>query len=661
MKSGYNIEFASEPCVFCNRSPINFNLKEQDIISKIIKNFEEKGVIVKSHHEPGEIISHIFIRPKADGSHRLILNLSKLNDHVEKITFKMETLKSALQMIRPGCFFSKVDLKEAFYSIGINRQFQKYLKFLWQGTLYVFTCLPNGLSTASRIFTKVLKPVFAALRKMGHLNVAYIDDSLLQSYSYEQCLINVKDTVRLIDSVGLTIHPEKSMLIPVQCIEFVGFLLNSKDMTVRLAPRKIQNFLELACSIRKAKSVSIRELAKLIGKMVAAEPGVKYAALHYKTLELEKASALKLNRGNFNASMCLSIEAKQCIKWWIDNIETAFRPISLGPMNRRIETDSSLMGYGGFDVTNEMEFSGIWGTEDKLHHINFLELKAAFVCLKHFCHMVRNEHIYLFMDNTVAIKYISKMGGRKSKLNELAKQIWEWCEIRNIWLSVFHIPSHMNFRADRLSRLKNTNTCSVSKLKKKCHDDMEWALEQEIYQRISDKMGHSEVDLFASAKNYKHKLYISYIPDYGAIAVNAFSILWNYKLHYAFPPFSIIGRVLQKMCEDKAEIILVAPLFPSQPWFPQILQQISGPSFVLPKTAQILYLPGTKRKHRLTTMRLGAFKLSGNALLVQEYRKKLQISSCSLGDQQQQNSMGAISKDGCNFVMNKRLIKLTHL
>ena len=200
MKSGHNIEFASEPCVFCNRSPINFNLKEQDIISNIIKNFEEKGVIVKSHHEPGEIISHIFIRPKADGSHRLILNLSKLNDHVEKITFKMETLKSALQMIRQGCFFSKVDLKEAFYSIGINRQFQKYL--------YVFTCLPNGLSTASRIFTKVLKPVFAALRKMGHLNVAYIDDSLLQSYSYEQCLINVKDTVELIDSVGLTIHPE---------------------------------------------------------------------------------------------------------------------------------------------------------------------------------------------------------------------------------------------------------------------------------------------------------------------------------------------------------------------------------------------------------------------------------------------------------------------
>ena len=72
----------------------------------------------------------------------------------------------------------------------------------------------NGLSTASRIFTKVLKPVFAALRKIGHSNVAYIDDSLLQSDTYNQCLVNIKDTMNLIDSVGLTVHPERSVITP---------------------------------------------------------------------------------------------------------------------------------------------------------------------------------------------------------------------------------------------------------------------------------------------------------------------------------------------------------------------------------------------------------------------------------------------------------------
>ena len=249
VKQGYEIEFLSEPCEQCNRIPIKFNLTEKDIISKLLSKFEEKGVIVKSQHELGEILSHVFIRPKSDGTHRLILNLSRLNEHVDKITFKMETLKSALHMICKGCFFAKIDLKDAFYSISISNEDRKFLKFEWEGELYEFTCLPNGLSTASRIFTKVLKPVFAALRKIGHSNVAYIDDSLLQSDSYDQCKLNIRDTMDLIDSVGLTTHPEKSIIEPTQCIEFVGFLLNSVEMTVKLAPQKVNNLKELAINM----------------------------------------------------------------------------------------------------------------------------------------------------------------------------------------------------------------------------------------------------------------------------------------------------------------------------------------------------------------------------------------------------------------------------
>ena len=650
VKQGYEIEFESEPCEHCNRMPIRFNLKEHDIINKLLLKFEDKGIIVKSKHESGEILSHIFIRPKSDGSHRLILNLSRLNDHVDKITFKMETLKSALCMIRKNCFFAKIDLKDAFYSISILNSDRKFLKFEWDGQLYEFTCLPNGLSTASRIFTKVLKPVFAALRKIGHSNVAYIDDSLLQSDSYEQCMVNIKDTMELIDSVGLTTHPEKSIIQPTQCIEFVGFLLNSVEMTVKLAPRKVANLKELAVRMLKSKSISIREFAKLIGKMVAAEPGVKYAPLYYKTLELDKDKALKITKGNFDCEINVSEQSKECIQWWIDNIENSSKPISVGPMTRRIETDSSREGYGGHDVTNNKEYSGKWSFQDKMFHINYLELKAAILCIKHFCKNVSNEHIHLFMDNTVALKYITKMGGRKPLLNQLAKDLWQWCEARNIWISAFHIPGIFNIRADELSRFK-----------RKCTTDMEWALRQEIYDNIVLKMGTSDIDLFASKQNNKINKFISYVPEKGATAVNAFSVIWKYSLHYAFPPFSLLGRVIQKMCEDQADLILVAPLFPSQPWFPPMLKQISGQSFVLPKTNQILYIPGTQRKHNLTSMRMGVFRLSGSASRVQEYQKTLQTSSCNLGDLQQQNSMGRISRDGCNFVINNRLIKLTHL
>ena len=36
-----------------------------------------------------------------------ILNLSRLNDHIEKVQFKMETLKNALQLVTQGCYLLK--------------------------------------------------------------------------------------------------------------------------------------------------------------------------------------------------------------------------------------------------------------------------------------------------------------------------------------------------------------------------------------------------------------------------------------------------------------------------------------------------------------------------------------------------------------------------
>lgn len=163
VKEGYAIEFETEPCAKCNRGAIKFNGKDKEIINELLHKLYDKGVIEQSVHEEGEVLSNIFTRPKADGSHRLILNLSRLNDHLEKLHFKMETFRSALQLVKRNCYFAKIDLKDAYYSVAIDMHSRKYLKFKWNGCLFQFTCLANGLSPAPRIYTKLLKPVFSTL------------------------------------------------------------------------------------------------------------------------------------------------------------------------------------------------------------------------------------------------------------------------------------------------------------------------------------------------------------------------------------------------------------------------------------------------------------------------------------------------------------------
>ena len=48
-------------------------------------------------------------------------------------------------------------------------------------------------------------------------------------------------------------------------------------------------------------------------------------------------------------------------------------------------------------------------------------------------------------DNTAAISHINHMGWQKSEdCNSLAKEIWEWCIERDLWISAAHIPGCNN-------------------------------------------------------------------------------------------------------------------------------------------------------------------------------------------------------------------------
>ena len=133
---------------------------ETNSIDDEIERLLEKGEIVESIHEEGEFLSSIFTRPKRTGGYRMILNLVKLNKLVEYHHFKMDRLQAAMKLVQPHSFMTSIDLKDAYYSVPIHVDHQKYLKFVWKGVLHKFTALPNGLSSGPRLITKLLKPPF---------------------------------------------------------------------------------------------------------------------------------------------------------------------------------------------------------------------------------------------------------------------------------------------------------------------------------------------------------------------------------------------------------------------------------------------------------------------------------------------------------------------
>ena len=88
----------------------------------------------------------------------------------------MKTINFILTVVTPNCSMAKLDVKDAYYSIPILEEHQKYLKFLFGQKLYQFTCLPKSLCSGPRKFTKLLKAPLAYLHKRLINMAAYIDE-----------------------------------------------------------------------------------------------------------------------------------------------------------------------------------------------------------------------------------------------------------------------------------------------------------------------------------------------------------------------------------------------------------------------------------------------------------------------------------------------------
>ena len=179
----------------------------------------------------------------------------------------------------------------------------------------MYNACPMGLCMSPRLFTKVLKPIFSSLRRNGHQSVIYIDDTYLQGETVDACNQNVMATIEILSNFGFVINSEKLVFYATQKLEFLGFLLNSIEMTVTLTEHKVEKLRSVCSEFLNSKNKTIRDLSVLIGNLVASFPAVPYRQLFYRQLENEKITMLKSSKGNFEARATLFELARSDINW----------------------------------------------------------------------------------------------------------------------------------------------------------------------------------------------------------------------------------------------------------------------------------------------------------------------------------------------------------
>ena len=141
-----------------------------------------------------------------------------------------------------------------------------------------------------------------------------------------------------------------------------------------------------------------------------------------------------------------------------------------------------------------------------------------------------------------------------------------------------------------------------------------------------------------------------------------FALTGNVFSFYAFPPFIVISKCLQKIEKDQATGVLIVPFWKTQAWFSVLMNLLVDNPLVLPQADNLLTLPHTGVQHPLRRkMRLLACKLSGQVLCRQMFLAKQQTLSCNHGRKAQLNITVPPSERGLCCVANGISIPMTHL
>ena len=611
LRDGHHPQWKSTPPPFrgIRRTPVPVDPVKRESLRSEIQSLLDKSAIevVSRGQENVGFYSTYFLVPKKDGGFRPILNLRDLNACIEVPTFRMETLRSVIASVQVGDWLSSIDLKDAYLHVPMHPDFRKYLRLSFEGVQYQFRVLPFGISTAPRVFTKLMLVAAQVARSQGRLCHPYLDDWLLRALSQLLAGETTQSLLTTLSSLGWIINLKKSDLIPSQIQIFLGARFDTVSGIVSLSPDRVAKVQAAASRFLQNHSQSARRWLQLLGHMASTVDVCWRARLRMRPVQY----ALKLmwkQSQPMEVILSTPIWLIPHIQWWtkVENLSRGL-PLAASTPALVVQTDASLSGWGG--VLGERSVSGLWSeTESKLH-INLLELRAVrkvFLALRD---VLRGQSVRLEMDNRTAMTYILKQGGTVS--SSLLFETWEfllWCDQFSIQVFPVYIPGEENIRADALSR--------------RILAPHEWMLDREIFGTISQLFGLFQVDLFASGATHQVPVFCSRIPDPIAIESDAFRLDWTDRVLWAFPPIPLIPRVLQQLSTQPARLlVLLAPLWSAQSWFPVVLRFLAMPPVLLPFRPGLLTQNGAP--HPNPRIQWVAWPLSGLASRSAEFRQQL--------------------------------------
>ena len=315
---------------------------QQAVDALLMKGAIERVMNVKSLG----FYSRLFLVPKKTGDLRPVIDLSTLSCHMVVPHFKMETQGSVRSAIRSQEWTVSIDIRDAYHHVPMHQAVRKYLHFVVNKKVYQFTCLPFGLATSPREFTKLLRPVVSLLRQQGVKLHVYLDNWLIRADTPEQAQQHAQTTIKVLQFFGWIINFEKSDLTPSQDFQFIGMQFNTRRFTVAPLPKMRVKVQSVHQHWMANPNITARDLHRLLGILVFMASLVRWGRLRLHPVQRWAATAWCQRTGNWSDRIQVPQWVLSEVAWWSSPAVLQDLPLAAREMEVTLFTDAFSSGLG---------------------------------------------------------------------------------------------------------------------------------------------------------------------------------------------------------------------------------------------------------------------------------------------------------------------------
>lgn len=185
---------------------------------------------------------------------------------VKDLPFQLETLRYVHRLVGCNAFLITTDEKSGYDHVRLSNDSQGYFGLIFGGYVMVYTVIPFGFKASPFIYQTIGMVVTSYLRSRSISTVQYIDDRLaianvsgaVDPY-VEGCKV-AYILVEVLTRLGYTLAFGNCSFVPLTCVKFLGFLVDSKIQAYNLPECKMLKFANLRESILGSKELTVKTL-----------------------------------------------------------------------------------------------------------------------------------------------------------------------------------------------------------------------------------------------------------------------------------------------------------------------------------------------------------------------------------------------------------------